>query len=88
VVSPTEMVRDMRDMRGKSESRQGLSGIICPLSRSGEPRFMHHPRTWPANDLQQHKVIGGHTYIYADWGQFCGRRRPFFPQPLQPCRIA
>jgi hypothetical protein len=75
-------------MRGKSESRQGLSRIICPLSRSGEPRFMHHPRTWPANDLQQHKVIGGHTYIYADWGQFCGRRRPFFPQPLQPCRIA
>ena len=39
---------------------------------------MHHPRTWPANDLQQHKVIGGHTYIYADWGQFCARRKAFF----------
>jgi hypothetical protein len=26
---PTEMVSDMRGMRGKSESRQGLSGIIA-----------------------------------------------------------
>jgi hypothetical protein len=72
------MVRDMRGMRGKSESRERLSGIICPRSRSGGPRFMHHLCTWPANDLQQHKVIGGHTYIYADSGQFCSRRTAFF----------
>jgi hypothetical protein len=30
---------------------------------------MHHPRPWPANDFEQHKVIGGHTYIYADLGR-------------------
>ena len=76
----------MRGMRDKSESRQEDVRDNLPLSRSGEPGFMHHPRTRPANDFEQHKIIGGHTYIYADWGQFRGRRKAFFFHSLfSPC---
>ena len=81
----TKGVRDMRDMRGKAESRQEIVRNNLPTEpfwRAGV--FMHHPRAWPANGLQQDKVIGVHTYIYADSGQFCSRRKGFFPQLLQP----
>ena len=68
-------MRDMRGMRGKAESRQEVVRDNLPTEPCWRPRFKHHARTWPANDLQQHKVIGGHTYIYADWGQFCSNQQ-------------
>ena len=71
---PTEYVRDMRGMRGKSESPVELAYYAVAAGRGS----MDDSRMRPTNGLQGHEVIGGHTCIYADFDSFLAPGKCFF----------
>ena len=80
---PTEYVRDMRGMRGKSESPVELAYHAVAAGRGSTD----DPRMRPTNGLQGHEVIGGHTCIYADFDSFLTPGKCFFSGGTQPaCR--